>query len=70
MSLHTLQVVLSGVNIFKNWKLVLMNSVASMQHGLKINMANAYLLRNKHVTQRPVIFGGIVIEEVPDIYLG
>ena len=46
-------------------------SVASMQHGLKINMAKTKVLRNKHVTQRPVIVGGSVIEEVHSyIYLG
>ena len=35
-----------------------------MQHGLKINMAKTKVLRNKHVTQRPVIVEGSVIEEV------
>ena len=39
-------------------------SVASTQHCLKINMAKTKVLRNKHVTQRPVIVGGSVIEEV------
>ena len=40
-------------------------SVASMQHGLKINrMAKAKVLRNKHVTQRPAIVEEIEIEEV------
>ena len=39
-------------------------SVASTQHCLKINMAKTKVLRNKHVTQRPVIVEGSVIEEV------
>ena len=39
-------------------------SVASMQHGLKINMAKTKVLRNKLVTQRPVIVEGSEIEEV------
>ena len=39
-------------------------SVANMQHGLRINMAKTKALRNKHVTQRPVIIQGSVIEEV------
>ena len=33
-------------------------SVASMQHGLKINMAKTKVLQNKHVIQRPVVVGG------------
>ena len=46
-------------------------SVASMQHGLKINMAKTKVLRNKHVTQRPVIVERSEIEEVKSyIYLG
>ena len=46
-------------------------SVASMQHGLKINMPKTKVLRDKHVTQRPVIVGGSVIKEVQSyIYLG
>ena len=46
-------------------------SVASMQHGLKINIAKTKVLREKHVTQRPVIVVGSVIEEVHSyIYLG
>ena len=39
-------------------------SVASMQHGLKINMAKSKVLHNKHVTQRPVIAEGSITEEV------
>ena len=46
-------------------------SVASMQHGLRINMAKTKVFRNKHVTQRPVIVEGSVIKEVESyIYLG
>ena len=46
-------------------------SVASMQHDLKINMAKTKVLRNKHVTQRPIIVEGSEIEEVQSyIYLG
>ena len=42
-----------------------------MQHGLKINMAKTKVLRNKHVTQRPVTVGGSVVEEVHSyIYRG
>ena len=42
-----------------------------MQHGLEINLAKTKVLRNKHITQRPVIVGGSVIEEVQSyIYLG
>ena len=41
-----------------------------MQHGLKINMAQTKVLRNKYVTQRPVIVDGSIIEEVQSyIYL-
>ena len=46
-------------------------SLASMQHDLKINMAKTKVLLNKHVTQRPLIVEGSVIEEVQSyIYLG
>ena len=38
--------------------------VASLQQGLKINMAKTKLLRNKYVTQRPVFVEGSVVEEV------
>ena len=42
-----------------------------MQHGLKINMARAKVLRNQHATQRPVFVEGSEIEEVQSyIYLG
>ena len=42
-----------------------------MQHGLKNNMAETKVLRNKHVTQRPVIVEGSVIEQVQRyVYLG
>ena len=46
-------------------------SVASTYHGLKNKMAKTKVLRNKHVTQRPVIVEGSVIGEVQSyIYLG
>ena len=45
-------------------------SVASMQHGLKINMTKTKVLRNKHVTQRPVIVKGSEIEEVQSYISG
>ena len=46
-------------------------SVASMQHGLTINMAKTKVLRNKYVTQRPESAEGSVIEEIQSyIYLG
>ena len=45
-------------------------SVASMQHGLKV-IPKTKVLRNRHVTQRPVIVKGSVVEEVQSyIYLG
>ena len=46
-------------------------SVASMPHGLKMNMAKTIVLCNKHVTQRPAIVEGSEIEEEQSyIYLG
>ena len=39
-------------------------SVASIQHGFKINMTKTDVLRNKYVTQMPVVIEGSVIEEV------
>ena len=42
-----------------------------MQHSLKINIAKTEALRNKHVTQRPIIVEGSVFEKVQSyIYLG
>ena len=42
-----------------------------MQHGFKVNTAKTKVLRNKHVTQRPVIVERSVIDEVKSyIYLG
>ena len=42
-----------------------------MHHGLRINKTKTEVLRNKHVTQRPVIIEGSVIEEVQSyVYLG
>ena len=43
-------------------------SVASMKHGLKINIAKTKVLRNKHVTRRPVIVEGSKIEEVQNYH--
>ena len=34
-------------------------SVASVLHGLKINMEKTKVLRNKHVTQIPIIVGEV-----------
>ena len=46
-------------------------SVASIQHGLRINMAKTKVLRNKYVTLRPETVEGSVNEEVQSyIYLG
>ena len=38
--------------------------VAIMQPGLKINMVKTKVLRNKHITQRPVIVEVSVTEDV------
>ena len=43
-------------------------SVASMLHGININMAKTKVLRKKHVSQIPIIVGEMQLRKYKDLY--